>query len=183
MSVEPFERACPRARQDGLVVEQVDEELLIYDLERDRAHSLNATAARVFRHCDGERDAAALAARLSDEAGESVDEELVRAALGRLSDARLLEEPVARTSPQERGWSRREALRKLGYAGAAGLALPVVKSIVAPTPAEAQVSACLGAGAVCGTALNECTGPVPCCPGFTCQLPPVSANCVCLGPP
>ena len=161
----------PKARVDAVVVEQVGDELLIYDLKRDKAHSLNETAARVFRHCDGKRRAPELATLLSDESGQVVDEELVRGALSRLSEARLLAEPLA--PGEDRGWSRREAMRKLGYVGAAGLAFPVVKSIVAPTSASAGTTACAGLDASCGNA-SGFNGPcgtftgVMCCPGTTC---------------
>jgi len=36
-------------------VKQADGEVLIYDLERNKAHCLNNTAARVWQYCDGER--------------------------------------------------------------------------------------------------------------------------------
>jgi hypothetical protein len=75
--------------------------------------------------------------------------------------------------------SRRAVLRKLGLAGlaAAGTA-PLVKSIVAPTPAQAQscvptcttaVTCC--AGLTCGLAFNDCGEAFDCgdCPiGFRC---------------
>ena len=40
----------PRARTEGLVVTELPDELLVYDLERHRAHCLNPTAALVFKH-------------------------------------------------------------------------------------------------------------------------------------
>jgi len=45
----------PQARRSGLMLEQADGEVLIYDLERNKAHCLNNTAARVWQYCDGER--------------------------------------------------------------------------------------------------------------------------------
>ncbi len=38
----------PRSRTEGLVVRQAGEELLVYDLERHRAHCLNRAAAIVW---------------------------------------------------------------------------------------------------------------------------------------
>ena len=40
----------PRARTEGLVVTELPDELLVYDLERHRAYCLNPTAALVFKH-------------------------------------------------------------------------------------------------------------------------------------
>src|SRR4051794_40480071 len=44
----------PLARKSELVVEELGDELLVYDLTRNEAHSLGALAARVWRACDGE---------------------------------------------------------------------------------------------------------------------------------
>ena len=44
----------PLARSEGLVVEEVGDELLVADPLSSRAHSLNAFAARVWQACDGE---------------------------------------------------------------------------------------------------------------------------------
>jgi coenzyme PQQ synthesis protein D (PqqD) len=45
---------APLARSDGLIVQELDGELLVYDLERHRAHRLSETAAFVWRRCEGE---------------------------------------------------------------------------------------------------------------------------------
>ena len=45
----------PRSRTEGLVMRQVGEELLVYDLERHRAHCLNRAAAIVWGECNGVR--------------------------------------------------------------------------------------------------------------------------------
>src|SRR2546423_15689116 len=50
--MDNLERAAPRARDARLVIQELPDELLVYDLERHRAHSLNRTAALVWRHCD-----------------------------------------------------------------------------------------------------------------------------------
>ena len=43
----------PQARTSGLIVKEVDGEILIYDRETNKAHCLNQTAAKVWEHCDG----------------------------------------------------------------------------------------------------------------------------------
>ena len=45
----------PAARRTGLVVRDLPDELLVYDLDRHQAHCLNRTAASVFRDADGTR--------------------------------------------------------------------------------------------------------------------------------
>ena len=43
----------PLARSEELVIEELGDELLVYDERTQRAHCLSATAARVWRACDG----------------------------------------------------------------------------------------------------------------------------------
>jgi hypothetical protein len=62
----------PTRRTSGLVVKTVRDEVLVYDLDRHRAHSLNPVAAAVWRSCDGARDLPALAAAARAELGAPV---------------------------------------------------------------------------------------------------------------
>jgi len=39
----------PLARKDQLIVKEVDDEVLVYDLKTDQAHCLNKTAALVWK--------------------------------------------------------------------------------------------------------------------------------------
>src|SRR5919204_202395 len=74
---EPAEHLMPHARTDQLVVSDVDDEVLVYDLARHRAHCLNRTTALVWRHCDGQTPVATLAARLQGELGAPIEAEVV----------------------------------------------------------------------------------------------------------
>jgi Coenzyme PQQ synthesis protein D (PqqD) len=125
----------PTRRTEGLVVVELMGEVLVYDRERNRAHSLNPPAAAVFRNCDGTKDVDDLARLLASELGAPVEPDCVWLALDRLGKARLLQERVRR--PPEAGrLSRRELVRRVGI----GILLPVVTSIVAPTPVQAAAS-------------------------------------------
>lgn len=126
----------PIARHDDVIVEELLDEVMVYDRKRAKAHCLNRTAAFVWRQCDGQTSAADLARRLHQELGVPPDEELVWLALDRLEKAHLLEQPLGR-EPGGPGISRREVMRKLKLAGGLSLLLPVVTSIVAPAPAMA----------------------------------------------
>ena len=75
----------PLARTDDLVIEEVEDEVLIYDATSNRAHCLGATAARVWRACDGNSDVSAL----SDALDLSVD--VVNQALDELEALELLD--------------------------------------------------------------------------------------------
>ena len=116
--------------------------MLVYDVERHRAHCLNQAAALVFNHADGRTSMSELARALRRELGAPADEKWVLLAVDRLERARLME--VSAGSGSRARFSRRELMRRAGLAAAA--LLPVVTSLVAPTPAEAAatcVSSCL----------------------------------------
>ena len=128
------EHERPKARSQGLTVQELDTELLVYDETAARAHCLNSTAALVWRYCDGNTTVAAMAARLGADAGASVDDDIVLFALSELGERNLLERPVRGLG---RGsLSRRQVLAGLG--ATAGILLPMITSLVAPTSAAAQ---------------------------------------------
>lgn len=56
----------PQARTDDLVINELSDEVLVYDLQRDKAHCLNAAAASVWKQCDGRTTVAEIARRLSE---------------------------------------------------------------------------------------------------------------------
>ena len=121
----------PKAR-NGVLSEQVGDETIVFDGERQEAHSLNRSASIVWQHSNGERSVAELATVLGTELGIEPNESLVEYAVDELARANLLE-PGANSA----GVTRRDAVRRLSFAGAVAVGLPVVLSIVAPTPAMA----------------------------------------------
>lgn len=152
----------PRARTDDLIIDELADETLVYDLKRHKAHCLNRTAAAVWRHCDGDTAPSEIARSLEAELDIPRDEQVVRFALDRLDRARLLEErtEVSRASA---GQSRRELVRKLAVVGGAIL-LPMVTSITSP-------AAALAASSTTRKACRKCKGlGLPCRdrPGKTC---------------
>jgi transposase len=176
----------PEARRTGVIRKEVDGELLVYDLTRDKAHCLNESAAAIWKRCDARTSIKEIAASLAKEVGATVDERVVWLALADLRRTHLLEEPrnenhksakdnVEGTSraglvggeesgvepphskrgqwPQVMlGMSRREAVKRIGLGAA--IALPVVISITAPTPAQAL--SCVQAGGACSTTPQCC---------------------------
>jgi len=143
----------PLARKDGLVIQELPDEVLVYDLDSDRAHCLNQTAAFVWQHCDGRNSTKQIARKLGQQFDCSVDEKIVWLALDRLARNHLLERlPVP---PQEiQGMNRRAMVRALGLA--AVVSVPMVTSIVAPTPAQA--ASCLHAASPCSIGTQCCSG-------------------------
>ena len=123
----------PRRRQDGLIISPMDGELVVYDEQRKRAHSLNRTATVIFDHCDGSTSIPQLKAVLEQEFGERVSEDVVLLGLDELDKAHLLVAPAFDADDRSRR-TRRKILRA---AGSIALMLPAVQSITAPTPAAA----------------------------------------------
>jgi hypothetical protein len=144
----------PRARTEGLVVHELPDEMLVYDRDRDKAHCLNQTAALVWKYCDGKTTVSNMAEQLGrDLRAERVEENVIWYALDQLGKDNLLDEAV--TPPAILlGMSRREMVRVLGVAAA--VAVPLVTSIIAPTPAQAAT--CLTPGTGCGTSAQCCSG-------------------------
>lgn len=144
------ETYLPAARTSRLVIRQLAEEVLVYDEERHRAHCLNRAAALVWKHCDGKTPVSRIAEMVGGQLSSHAAEEVVWLALGQLAEFDLLA-PCETRRAAAGSISRRGMMRRLGLAAA--VALPLVTSIVSPTPAQAQ---------------SPCT-ETSCPPGTTCQ--------------
>ena len=110
--------------------EQLGDEASVYEWTRTEVHALNATAARIWHLCDGVLTDAQIAEALRRESQIPHADDVVRLALAEFSQRHLLEGEIGMPSP-----SRRALLIRLGKTAAL---LPVVTSIVAPTPVQAQ---------------------------------------------
>jgi len=175
--------AMPAARSDDLVVEEVGDELLVYDLRGDGAHCLGPAAARVWRACDGETTVAALETKLG------LDADSVDSALHELEHCQLLA-PVPDVSG---GITRRDFHLKVARTGAAAASVPFIVSLAVPaaafaTPTVTQCRAGFTGG--CGDCSLKgccCCGPgggstKDCVPTATCgviayPLAPKGSNC------
>jgi hypothetical protein len=135
----------PHARSQGLVLERLDGEVLLYDQASHRAHGLDRDAARVWEACDGRRTPAQIAQYTG------LGEQVVAVTLDRLDALDLL------TAPAGRSLSRRSALHTIARSAAgAAIAVPVISTILAPTAAQAL--SCLGTGSACSSSAQCCSG-------------------------
>lgn len=135
------------ARKNGLVVQEVPGEVLVYDLESNKAHCLNTTAAMVWKSCDGQNSVTDIAKLVETQAGGKVNEDFVWLAIDQLSENKLLENEVRADFA---GQSRREVIKKIGLATMVGI--PIIASLVAPSNAYANSScSCQGNTFVCPT--------------------------------
>ena len=140
----------PMARQNGLVVQEMPDEVLVYDLDTNKAHCLNQSAATIWRSCDGQNSVADIV-RQFEATGGKVTEDFVWLAIDQLSENGLLENKVA---PKFAGQSRRQVLKTIGLASM--VAVPVIASLVAPQNAFGALSC-------------ACTNPASCAGMTACQ--------------
>ena len=154
----------PQARRSGLIIQEVDSEILIYDQDTNKAHCLNQTAAKVWKYCDGETTLADACSSLSRDLETPVDEKLVWYAVDQFSKDNLLVKEVEVPAFIIPGMNRRQMVRTLGLA--AIIAVPLVTSIVAPTPAQAAT--CKNTGQACGAGPECCSGLCPGAPTGIC---------------
>jgi hypothetical protein len=162
-------QAKPDARTEGLVVQELSDEVLVYDLDRHKAHCLNETAAFVWQQCDGTATVDDISGRLASKFDAPVDEDVVWSALLQLEKSHLLQSRVTQT-PGARKVTRRELLRKGGLAAA--VALPLITSVVAPTTAAAR--SCVPFKGLCDPKANFC-----CTDAKFCQFSPKRKAFVC----
>jgi hypothetical protein len=162
----------PVSRKENIVVQELNDETLIYDLRLNRAFCLNRSSKMVWDACDGKTAVSEIAKVIKRKTGSLVDEDFVWLALDGLRSNNLLAKDVAINFG---GLSRREVIKRVGRASV--VAIPLVTGIFAPRAAHAlSVSACRSAP---GSGLNDngtgcpCTSAADCC-GFC------SAN-VCAG--
>ncbi|MBX3289767.1 MAG: PqqD family protein [Acidobacteria bacterium] len=145
----------PVARSTNLVVQEVPNEVLIFDIDTNKAHCLNKTAALVWKSCDGKRSVSEIAEFVGSETGEQVSDDLVWLAIDQLNETNLLEDQV---TVDFKGQSRRDALKKIGLASV--IALPIVASLAAPQNALANMS--------CGCITITDCNPLDGCPTNNC---------------
>lgn len=153
----------PVARKTGLVIQEMPGEVLVYDLETNKAHCLNQTAAAVWKSCNGKNSVADISGLLAGTVGSPVQDDLIRLAIDQLNENNLLENnPPANFNTQ----NRREVIKKIGLA--AVVALPIVTSLVAPKAAQAG-STCGGNVCTCnsGTITNGTCASSACASGCT----------------
>lgn len=156
----------PVARRKNLVIQEIPGEILVYDLETNKAHCLNETSAFVWNRCDGKNSITDLSVLLGSHTGKPVEENLVWLAIDQLNENNLLAHELQANFGNQ---TRREVIRKIGLA--AVISLPLVASLVAPTAALAV--SCSSGTANCSPGGQTCTDGTAC---TGCQN---GSGCIC----
>ncbi len=125
----------PVSRKDNLVVQEMDREILIYDLNDNKAFCLNETSMLIWQACDGEKSTAEISQIISKKLNTPANEDLVWLALDQLKKENLIENGNQLRN-NFAGMSRREVIKKVGLGTM--IALPIIASIGAPKAIYAQ---------------------------------------------
>ena len=165
----------PVSRTANIIVKELDNEVLLYDLSLHKAYCLNQTSALVYQFCDGTNSVARISDLMSKELKALVSEDVVWLALKQLKGQNLLENTEELTH-QVAVLSRRELLKKARLSSI--VMLPLIISVVAPTAVMA--ASCISFKSTCGPGVDNC------CPGSICidtidNLKVCGCNCVVPG--
>jgi len=129
--------STPCARKNEILSTKLLSETMVYDQVSHRAHVLNQTVALVWESCDGKNSIDEIAQILHRELGLPVDRSVVLLALQELSESGLLQAPAQEEAGTEK-LTRRQVAQRFALAGASLALVPLVTSVLAPTPAMAQ---------------------------------------------
>ncbi len=141
----------PKTRSTQILVEELVDELLVYDVEANQVRLFERPCRSSLTLCDGERTVSEIARALNTDLDPEAAETLVWTALDQFAEKHLLEEvedqPLEELKPE--GMTRRQMLLRLSLV--VGL-LPLVDSIVSPEAALAQ--------SIGGSTANTPTTPI-----------------------
>jgi hypothetical protein len=164
----------PKARKSELVIQELDNEILIYDLQTDKVFSLNETSALVWELATGDRNVTEIAQIVSQKLNFPTNEDLIWLALEQLKKENLIEENSVESSPFI-GMKRREIIKKVGLSTL--LTLPLIVSLTTPTAAQS------GSSSVCSPVSCNCTimfsSPMTTCSSVANCMSDTIPTCMC----
>lgn len=160
----------PRSRQSDLVIQELEKELLIYDLKTDKTFCFNESSAFVWNLCDGNRPIEEIRRLLNKQLKSDVSEDYVWLALDQFKENNLLENNE-HFAIDFGGLNRRQIIKKVGLASMAMLpvitALAAPKAVMAASPQPFRSACTSNAGCQSG----NCANNVCCNPGATGNAP------------
>lgn len=125
----------PLVKNQDVVIQELDDEILIYDLLKNKAFCLNQTSAMIWQECNGKKTVDEISLAVSKKTGVPISEDIVWLALSQFKSDGLLDKSDELTTPFD-GLSRREVIKRIGFASA--VALPIISGVVAPSAINAQ---------------------------------------------
>lgn len=128
--------SLPKARNENIVVQKLENEVFIYDLKKNQAFCLNNKLSIIWNHCNGVSSFEDVMRDFSINHNLKIDKDYIWFALQKLSEKELLQTDFCAARI-----SRRDVIFKYGLAS---VTLPVIASLIAPTAVSAQ--SCANAG-------------------------------------
>ena len=134
--------------RENLIVQELNDEVMVYNLTTDKYYCLNSTTKTVFEACDGEMTIEELKRQ------SNLPEEVIYLSLDEIKRNELLKDDYI--SPLA-GMNRREVIKRAGIATM--IVLPVITGLVAPKAVNAaSPAACFASGATFTPNTGVCTG-------------------------
>lgn len=158
-----IENKYPSSRRNDLVIQELDDEVLIYDLKENRAFCLNETSALIWQLCNGKRSTAEIVEALNQKLNSLASDELVWFALEQLKKENLIENSNELPNYFV-GMNRRQIIKKVGLGTM--VALPIVAGIIAPQAIHAGSCGNVANGQACPQGNCQCQSN--CCNGGAC---------------
>ena len=146
----------PKTRIENIVVQEMNKELLIYDLKDNKAFCLNETSAIIYQLCDGTKTIAEISQSLTKKSNQPISEDVIWLALDDFKKDKLLEHSE-QIAINFNGLNRRQIIKKIGFSSM--IVLPMISAVMAPQ--AAQAASCVGVGQSCspsGSIGNCCSG-------------------------
>lgn len=168
-----YTKIYPIGRKDDLVMQELENEVLLYDLNANKAFCLNEISGLVWQMCDGTKSITEISQNLSQKLHQSINENFIWLALDQLKRENLLTNGEVLDVSFD-GLSRRDVIRKVGLASM--VALPLISSVIAPTAINAQSTA--GCAGLTCLANQGFEGESGCCAGFVCLSVSFMLQCV-----
>lgn len=178
-------KTSPLVRKNNLVIQEFENEVLIYDLKTNKVFGLNQTLSLVWQLSTGDKTISEIAGIMSEKLDSKVGEDFVWLALTQLKKEKLIENDEAISSIFD-GTTRREVIKKIGFGSL--IALPVISSVIAPAAVQAQSSGncgtspniALGCSCVVGGLANSSNCASMCCNFIQAGLPGICITAMTL---
>ncbi|HKD06811.1 MAG TPA: PqqD family protein [Bryobacteraceae bacterium] len=151
----------PKARSGALVVHQIGNEVIVYDVPSQQMHKLSPAASVVWQHCDGHRSIGDLTSIAQQELGGACNEELVWSCLTQLKKLNLMRE----TGPRPQGAGRVSRRELIAGLSSGALLFPLSETVFAKD--------CNGS---CTTSGSECVAGSDGCGGTGCACFQISGT-------
>lgn len=168
-----MQKTTPIVRKNDLVIQQVDDELMIYDLAINKAFCLNKISYLVWQAADGNKSILEIADFVSKKLNSPVNEDLIWLALEQLKKENLIDKASLNLSPFK-GMKRREIIKKVGLSTL--VALPLIMSLTTPTAAQSASSSTCSNTCNCSIMFSS---PMTTCSSIADCMTDTNPSCMC----